>query len=142
MAKNTKAQEVATGTSDSYTVAEATEALEGFVHSAPVGIRRAVSEDPDGELEMSSVEGGTEWLPEDGTDSSASFEKALTANVNSNLPDPNPAPTTENPSSPEEAQTSGADSADGSTPETDQASPKKAARKTTKAKAADDFSEF
>lgn len=88
MAKNTHAQEAATGTPDSYTAHESSDA------DAPIVIRRAML----GEVDRPSQG------PRDGGGFSPSTEKPQTSTESSKDSPPQPAPTTENPSDQQEKE--------------------------------------
>lgn len=117
MAKSTRAQEVSTGTSASYTEHEA---------SDPV-IRRAML----GEIDQPVVEEGE--TSSDGINSQQSSESELTSNEKPSQSHPRPAPTMENPSEQKEGtgQDSSAHSTDGGTRKTQsQPSGRQPAKKT------------
>jgi hypothetical protein len=115
MAKNTHAQEAATGTPDSYTRDEAVEL--------------SIPADPEGS-EMSTVEGGAPSVTEDGEDSSESTGQSQNDDVKLSNSPRAPVHTTESPSKETKPADSGADSADGSSPKTEEKSAKTPAKKT------------
>lgn len=96
MAKSTRAQEVSTGTSDSYTLAELSDP------SPPIRIQRAM---------LGVVP--QEVLPSVGMDSFQSSGNEATKNDNENPSHQPPAPTTENPFGLTDTADSDADSTDG-----------------------------
>lgn len=99
MAKATRAQEVSTGTSDSFTEHELSDP------SPPIRIRRAML----GEVDRPLAVGG---------DSTQSSESEPTSSGSQNRDHQQPAQTTENPSNKSHQADSDADLMDGNTPET------------------------
>lgn len=135
MAKNTHAQEVSTGTAASFTEHEQ---MEPVVTRPILGEvdRARIVEQYEHETEGDEEE---EWQPEDGGDSTRSSKNPAIESDKTNPSLPQPALTTENPSSPPLMTDSDVDSTGSSTPETQtrqSAKPAATGRKTPPKKAA------